>query len=174
MAGDSGFAKIQICSGNFANAQRTLDARRRRPYFVRMICNRRRLLGSSLHAVLAAFLILCLTLAPLCAARCAVQSCSPVSSEGSAGGCHHSSGHSSSSTTFAVDSAKLCTTTQLLFTAPSSEDSSSFPSLASLSFFVPVHLNAAVPCFVVSGISGLLDRSPLFPDPSLSSHPLRI
>jgi hypothetical protein len=77
------------------------------------------------RALISASLIACLTIAPLCAARCATALCVPASPDDSAN-CHHSSHHTGSAPTFTTHSAALCATAEFIFTTPR-------PSASSLS-----------------------------------------
>jgi hypothetical protein len=73
---------------------------------------------SFVRALISASLIACLTIAPICAARCATTLCVPASSDNSPNDCHHSSHQSGSAPTFTTSSATPCASAELLFTTP--------------------------------------------------------
>lgn len=70
---------------------------------------------SSVRALISASLIACLTIAPICATRCATTLCVPASADNPANGCHHSPHHSSSAPAFTTRSAAPCAN-ELIFT----------------------------------------------------------
>lgn len=71
---------------------------------------------SFVRALISASLIACLTIAPICAARCATTLCVPASTDNLAIDCHHSPHHSGSAPTFTTRSATPCATAELIFT----------------------------------------------------------
>jgi hypothetical protein len=74
------------------------------------------------RAVPAVMLILCLTIAPLCAARCSTQLCLPSSSAtGNSGGCHESSDDPAAFGWKKV-APHACAPAELVFTSPRNVD----------------------------------------------------
>jgi hypothetical protein len=98
---------------------------------------------SFVRALISASLIACLTIAPICAARCATTLCVPVSSDNSPNDCHHSSHHSGSAPTFTTRSAIPCPTAELIFTTPRLDPSSVSIESHAFSIALP-HLDVAM------------------------------
>ena len=75
-------------------------------------------LPSLLRALLSLSVILCLTIAPLCAMRCGARACTPDSSDGAADACHHSSSPTGALEFSAATTGNPCATGEIVFTAP--------------------------------------------------------
>jgi len=94
------------------------------------------------RALLAIALILCLTIAPLCATRCSTQLCLPSSpAAGNSGGCHESSPDHPSDSGWNTVAPQACAPAELLFTSPRGVDHLSSHEF-SLELFLPVPLSA--------------------------------
>ena len=95
------------------------------------------------RALVSLSLIACLTIAPICAARCATTLCVPGSTDTLAIDCHHSPHHSGSAPTCTTRSATPCGTAELVFTT--SRMSTISVSLESYVFSIALrHLDVAM------------------------------
>src|ERR1700740_3020403 len=97
-----------------------LDARPANPYLHLMGRKNASRLRSIACALLSAFVILCLIIAPLCASRCAAQTCAFGSQDGTAVGCHQSA-ETGSGATLNIARESPCVSSEIVFTAPRSE-----------------------------------------------------
>ena len=129
--------------------------------------------GTFLRSASTLLLVICLLIAPLCSARCAVNSCLPPTAPAQAAGCHH---HSTSpqSESVAAFSLSCQTSDSLLTTLPTNTIRSLQPTArhitASTSFFPVVVTMVAF----VSFYPGQFDSSPGRQSLPWSVTPLRL
>ncbi len=103
---------------NFCARRSALDGHRNNLYLAYMARNMTSFPVFFVRALISASLIACLTIAPICAARCATTLCIPASADNPVNDCHHSSHRSGSAPTFTTPSATPCSTADLIFTTP--------------------------------------------------------
>lgn len=108
-----------VALGIFLSTYVLLDATRHNPYLGQMFRAGAASFRSFFHGLFATLLILCLTIAPICAARCASTLCGASLPGQAADSCHNSTAAIEGASGLVYKSAGLpCTNTQLLFTVP--------------------------------------------------------